>query len=1043
MARPAERCAVQSKLTEMTHRMQARSGSLPTTQRRPDEGQILALIERMVRGPQERDPRRVLVQGLSCLPGVSGVWLGQPDPQGRVSSLIASDKAVQACLEAVEIRVDGGVHERGPISRAWHSGQLERVDDWRRQSEPAPELETLGRAGVVSSAAIVLHSRDVPREILVLHSQHADWFSDAGWPSMIAHLASVCGHILEQWDVSHRLEQLARLDPLTELPNRRALEEYLEQSIARGRREGRAFAAGMVDLDDFKPINDRFGHEAGDKLLQCVAQRLRSNLRGGDFVARLGGDEFVIVFDGFVNPDHLQPRLEELRTTITAPIQLEQGEVVRVEASLGLALCIPVDEGPDFSSTALLRRADLALYQAKREKLSRVHWWHMHTPGTIAQPSMNTAASSVPPYGESAARVLRPIRDLLIPVTERFAKALCSDLPYREALAPQLSALTQAERERIEARQRGYFTALTDPTLDEAAHDAAARRAGRINAACSLDEAWVTSSHEIYLETLLTALPHHAIRLRQALPVISARLVRDRQGQLLGYQEAAQARNAVIDALTHHLGYSRDCLQLTEVLIDALCGLEEVAAVCTARTGGDGEMLVTAVETTVEIDASTLSSTLTPGMLQALAGSLLSRKSYDEHDGYAIRHCRNFASAGALSQPMRDELYRLGLRSTAVLAWRDGRVPGYLWLFSRWPGGFSSPGQQAFLRQIGHLLSVGWGQLPDPGLFTVAERRRRRSGISSGALTMHYQPVIDLTSGRLVKVEALARMHEGARLLQPDEFLPLLDDNEMFSLFRLGLHQALTDAQRWAEQGQRTNLGVNIPPRGLADPRYLETTAQALAATPLPSGTRLYLEMLETGSLDLSDLDYLISLFQPWLDLGVHFSEDDLGTGHSSLLRLHRLPFELVKIDQGLVRMAERPEPPTIRKILAFVAGLTHLAHALGLKVCVEGLENGALVEAAAVLGADWGQGFAIARPMPGDAIIAWARTCNPRAESLLDMSQAELEAAYETLHEAVMRFGINSSAHAEAFSSLYGQLAERIASRMAKSRNSSAREDA
>ncbi|HYW76924.1 MAG TPA: EAL domain-containing protein, partial [Gammaproteobacteria bacterium] len=231
---------------------------------------------------------------------------------------------------------------------------------------------------------------------------------------------------------------------------------------------------------------------------------------------------------------------------------------------------------------------------------------------------------------------------------------------------------------------------------------------------------------------------------------------------------------------------------------------------------------------------------------------------------------------------------------------------------------------------------------------------------------MHYQPVIDLQSGRLIKAEALARLRDGDELLLPERFLPLFDDEDLFVLYRQGLSQGLNDVQRWASEGPAISLGVNFPPQGLHDARYLEATAAALAARPLPDNCQLYLEMLETETLDLADPERLGSLFEPWLALGVRFAQDDLGAGYSSLLRLHRLPFEEVKIDQALVRLQTQcPDRGTIRKVLAFIAALTHLAHVLGLRVCVEGLENPVLAEAAAAIGADFGQGFSIAEPMP------------------------------------------------------------------------------
>ncbi|MEA3641332.1 MAG: EAL domain-containing protein [Lamprobacter sp.] len=164
------------------------------------------------------------------------------------------------------------------------------------------------------------------------------------------------------------LNRIAHYDHLTSLPNRRLLTDRLEFSIAQVRRKGSAIAVCYLDLDGFKPINDRFGHAVGDRFLVKVAKALGQVVRAEDTVARLGGDEFVLLLNNLAQPQDCFDLLPRILAAVRDPIQI--GDLVHsLSASIGVTLCPPDIADPD----TLLRHADQAMYQAKESGKNTYH----------------------------------------------------------------------------------------------------------------------------------------------------------------------------------------------------------------------------------------------------------------------------------------------------------------------------------------------------------------------------------------------------------------------------------------------------------------------------------------------------------------------------------------------------------------------------------------------------------------------------------------------------------------------------------------------
>jgi len=176
---------------------------------------------------------------------------------------------------------------------------------------------------------------------------------------------------------TQRLGHLAQHDELTGLANRSALRERLERALARSRRHRTHVAVLALDLDGFKPVNDRFGHAAGDFVLRAIGDRLIGRLRETDTVARIGGDEFAVVLENLQHHDDCALVARKILDTMAEPIPLTQhpGEEVVVGASIGVAVC----PGDGTTGETLLRLADAAMYRAKKEggRCCRFHDRHL------------------------------------------------------------------------------------------------------------------------------------------------------------------------------------------------------------------------------------------------------------------------------------------------------------------------------------------------------------------------------------------------------------------------------------------------------------------------------------------------------------------------------------------------------------------------------------------------------------------------------------------------------------------------------------------
>ena len=367
--------------------------SIQTLVHPDDLPEDLAQLERLKSGevPEYRLEQRYLHKDgheVWCDLTVSPLWVPGAAPGHHIAVVqdITSRKRMEETLRTNEHRLRG-ILERLPMGLAlvepsgriafrnqrfveicgYTEAEVPDVDTWWQRAFPNVQdrlptrqgwQDALERAragdGVVPGAEYLIRCHDGQLR-----------------PVEVSGVQVAGGHLVTMQDLSQRkaaeeeINNLAYYDPLTRLPNRRLLMDRLQQALATSERHQTSGALLLLDLDNFKTLNETRGHDSGDNLLQQVAHRLRSCVHEDDTIARQGGDEFVVVLESLGdNPEEAAARSEEVGQRILSvlrePYALEGGEH-HSSISMGITIFSGMRETVD----ELLKRADLALYQAK------------------------------------------------------------------------------------------------------------------------------------------------------------------------------------------------------------------------------------------------------------------------------------------------------------------------------------------------------------------------------------------------------------------------------------------------------------------------------------------------------------------------------------------------------------------------------------------------------------------------------------------------------------------------------------------------------
>jgi diguanylate cyclase (GGDEF)-like protein/PAS domain S-box-containing protein len=762
-------------------------------------------------------------------------------------------------------------------------------------SYPLASVITVGAASVISYLGVALV---------------AGGSSTAQQVGFVAALG--CTGAMSAWQAQnhkrqHRaLSTVSRTDPLTGCLNRRGFEERSAAELGAMQRRGRSGAMVVLDIDHFKPVNDIFGHAAGDELLCWVVRTLERVVRPGDAVGRLGGDEFAVL-------------LPEIDADDAREVAGRIGEALRERAPASLGVAHFPHDGPSLDE--LTRKADGELYASRLGRYGGGG-------AADAEPQAGGVAEGDAPTGASATRpaAARPgAIDLW--------RAAMDAMPQRDGGhgldgdGDENTLLDQIDASVIVTDMAGIVISWNRAA--EALYGWTTGQAiGRSARELVVPED-PAAAERLVVELLRDGRWDGELQVRRKdrslfSAYVRNRLIRDQRGKpeaIVGVAVDISSRVAAETALAESRNYA---LAVTESMGEGLLTLDV-----------DGR--VTYVNRTAQEMLGWDEGALRG---QSICAALLPLRG----DGSVVPFA-DCAIARVLSE---EETVRV---EDELLRTRSGRAIPVAYTAAPFRTHDGVDGCVVIFTDIADRRRREADQRRDADRLAVLDRVER--GLAEERFVLHAQPIVDLLSGETVQHELLLRMREtDGRLVPPGEFLPVA---EQYALIGEIDWWVIKQAAQIAGSGCPVQL--NISARSVGDPDVLEHVVRCVQQSRVQPG-KLVFEITETAIVE--DQSAARTFAEGLHALGCEVALDDFGTGYGTLTYLKQIPVDYLKLDIEFVR-----DIATNDASRHVVQAVVALARDFGLRTIAEGVEDGGALELLHELGVDFAQGFHVARPAP------------------------------------------------------------------------------